>query len=380
MTAAASSLDTPMRAAAVTIDLTRLAANLARLRVSTGEGRRIYAVIKGDSYGAGIVQSAQALQAAGVDALAVGNADDVVMLRAAGITCDILAYGSTPPVMAAHLIELDAILTIHDLASLHAILAAAKAAKAAKPPRVFVKVDCGLARLGIALSDAEEVFSTLAATDSVTVEGIYTHLAGQHDPVRVRVQADRLAQAVAVAKTHGIAPQIIMLASSWLILKHPDLNLTAVDPGRIVFGLARDEWGVGGEYEAVIARFSGRLIQVSTLPAGTIPYGSNEPIASELRVGVIAAGTTDGLVFTRPGQPVLVRGKRAAQLGASGIEHSLVDLSAVPDANVGDEVVWFGRDGDEEITPLEFSRYCDRPIDQCIPLVGRLARRNYVSS
>src|SRR5690606_18732225 len=111
-----------------------------------------------------------------------------------------------------------------------------------------------------------------SATDSVTVEGIYTHLAGQHDPARVRAQADRLTSAVAVAKTHGIAPSVIMLASSWLILEHPELNLTAVDPGRIVFGLARDEWDVGSEYEPVIARFSGRLIQVSTLPAGTIPY------------------------------------------------------------------------------------------------------------
>lgn len=378
MRVAPSSSETPMRSAAVTIDLTRLAANLERLKASAGEGKRIYAVIKGDGYGAGIVQSAQALQAAGVDALAVGNADDVVKLRTAGITCDILAYGSTPPEMGARLIGLDAILTIHDLPSLHATLAAAK--DAPTPPRVFVKVDCGLARLGIALAEADEVFSTLAATDDVTVEGIYTHLAGQHDPVRVRVQADRLAQSVEVAKTHGIAPHIVMLASSWLILEHPDLNLTAVDPGRIVFGLARDEWGVGSEYEPVIARFAGRLIQVSTLPAGAIPYGSNEPIADARRIGVVAAGTADGLVFARSGQPVLVRGRRAAQLGPSGIEHSLVDLTAVPEAKVGDEVVWFGRDGKESITPLEFSRYCDRPVDQCIPLVGRLAHRNYVRS
>src|SRR5690606_17592415 len=126
MTAAATSPETSMRSAAVTIDLTRLAANLERLKASTGEGRRIYAVIKGDGYGAGIVQSAQALEAAGVDALAVGNADDVVKLRAAGIGSEILAYGSTPPEMATRLIELDAILTIHDLPSLHAILAAAK--------------------------------------------------------------------------------------------------------------------------------------------------------------------------------------------------------------------------------------------------------------
>lgn len=367
----------PMRSAEVTIDLTRLAANLSRLRGSAGPDCRIYAVIKGDGYGAGIVNSALALQAAGVDALAVGNADDVIRLREAGIVCDILAYGSTTPDMARRLVALDAILTIHDQTSLSSILTAAQTSPQARPPRVFVKVDCGLARLGIALSDADTVFATLAATSSVTVEGIYTHLAGQHDPERVAAQADRLASAVAMAKTHGIDPPVVMLASSRLILEHPDLNLTAVDPGRLVYGLARDDWDVGSNYEPVIARFSGKLIQVTTLAPGTIPYGSDEPLAESLRVGVVAAGTSDGLVFTVPGQPVLVRGQRAAQLGASGIEHSLVDLSAVPDADVGDEVVWFGRDGDEEITPLDFSRFCGRPIDQCLPVVGRLARRIY---
>lgn len=366
-----------LRDAHVEIDLTRLAPNLARLRAAVGLERAVFAVIKGDGYGAGLVPSGLALEAAGVDALAVGDADDVTALRQAGIACDILAYGSTPPERAPELVELDAILSIHDLASARAIVAASLGR--GTPVRVFVKLDCGLARLGVAERDFETVFAELAAAPDVKVEGIYTHLAAQHMPDRVAAQGEKLARGCAVAARHGIVPKLQMLASSRLIIEHPDLNLTGVDPGRLVFGLARDDWEVGHDYEPVIARFAARIVQVSDLDAGTIPYGSEQTLESALRIGVVAAGTADGLVFTLPGQPVLVRGLRARQFGPPGIEHCLVDLSAVPDAAVGDEVVFFGRGGDDMITPLDFARACNRPIDQALPLVGRLARRVYRS-
>jgi alanine racemase len=366
----------PLREAHVDIDLTKLAANLARLRANVGADCAIYAVIKGDGYGAGLVPAARALGAAAVDALAVGAADDVVTLRHAGVTTQILLYGSTPPDRAAELVSLDAILTVHDVASLHAILAATRTRH--DPVRVFVKLDCGLARLGVAERDQDKVFSTLAAAPGIRVEGIYTHLAGQQDPRRVSVQAEKMAQACAVAAQYGVTPRIRMLASSRLILEHPDLTLTGVDPGRLVFGLSRDDWGIESEFEPVIAGFSARIVQVSDLDAGTIPYGAEQPLETPLRVGVIAAGTSDGLVFTQPGQPLLVRGKRVRQLGPPGIEHSMVDLTAAPDAAVGDEVVFFGQADGDAITPLAFARFCGRPIDQVIPLVGRLARRVYI--
>ena len=375
MERAPAPLGTPLRRAHVEIDLPSLAGNLTRLRNDAGVGRRIFAVVKGDAYGAGLVPCSKALERAGVDALAVGNADDAVTLRAAGIGCDILVYGSTPPERAPELAGIDAILTIHDVASMQAIQSAA--CQRDGPVRVMVKVDCGLARLGVAMRDLEQVFASLAEAGAIAVEGIYTHLAGQQSPERVAEQGAKLALACEIAASHGVSPALRMLASSRVILEHPALNLTAIDPGRLVFGLARHDWDVGHDYAPVIARFTARIVQVSDVPKGTIPYGSDRPVERDLRVAVVAAGTADGLVFTQPGQPVLVRGSRARQLGGPGIEHSMLDLSDVPMARVGDEVTYFGRDGADEITPLDFARLCGRPIDQVIPLVGRLARRTY---
>ena len=377
MTSALHEAKTFLRHAHVVVDLGKLRANLLRLRGECGAECRIYAVVKGDGYGAGLIASSRELEAAGVDGLAVGNADDVTKLRQAGIKADILAYGSTPPDRADELVGLDAILTVHDVASSEAILSAATRGRGVT--RVFVKADCGLARLGVAPQDLDGVISSLTGHQSIRLEGLYTHLSAQHDPDRVTQQAQALTHATQIAARYGGTSLVLMLASSRVIFEHPSLKLTAVDPGRVLFGLARHDWDVGHQYETVIARFAARIVQVSQLSEGTIPYGSDQPLDKPLRVGVVAAGTSDGLLFTRAGQPLLVRGSRVVQLGPPGIEHSMIDLSAVPDAQVGDEVVFFGSDGEEVITPLQFAAFCDRPIDQTMPVIGRLARRVYIN-
>jgi alanine racemase len=75
-----------------------------------------------------------------------------------------------------------------------------------------------------------------------------------------------------------------------------------------------------------------------------------------MRLGVIPMGSADGLNSLHAGR-MLVRGRAAPILGGPSLEHTRLDLTAVTEARVGDEVVVIGRQGDAEITVAEVARH-----------------------
>ena len=98
-----------------------------------------------------------------------------------------------------------------------------------------------------------------------------------------------------------------------------------------------------------------RLISLKTLPAGHgVSYGFKYYTKKEERIGVIAVGYADGL-RRRPGNKVLVRGKRATVVGNVCMDQCMLQMDHIPDAEIGDEVVLIGRQGEDEITATEIA-------------------------
>jgi alanine racemase len=93
-----------------------------------------------------------------------------------------------------------------------------------------------------------------------------------------------------------------------------------------------------------------------------------------MRLGVIPLGAADGLGQLHAGR-VLVRGRSAAVLGSPSLEHTRIDLSLVPEARIGDEVVVIGRQGEAEIRPGEVAAKQRVPQHQLAPLVGPRVER-----
>ncbi|MDP3447628.1 MAG: alanine racemase C-terminal domain-containing protein, partial [Eubacteriales bacterium] len=83
-------------------------------------------------------------------------------------------------------------------------------------------------------------------------------------------------------------------------------------------------------------------------------YGLTFVTPCDMRVGTLAVGYGDGYKRCLSDRAeVLIRGKRARQIGTICMDQMMIDLTNVPDAEVGDDVVLLGKQGNEEITADE---------------------------
>lgn len=361
-----------LRPAWVEIDLDAMAHNIREIRRLVGPACKLFSVVKGYGYGTGVEAAAATSASAGADALALGNPDEVPIIRAAGVTLPILLYGATLPESAAKVAALGVIPTVHDFEGLEAFAALNQSLA------VYVKVDCGLGRLGFSPDQWREAFRRIGRATTLRLAGLYTHFSNPDDVGLTDRQAESFATACRDAEAEGHAGFERMVASSRIILSRPDLNLTAVNPGRLVYGYVEGPWRERANLRPVVAAVKARIIQVKTLPPGATVYGSAVPLATAVRAAVVPIGFLDGFNYMPPCHVALLRGRRVKVMGKRGIEHTVLDLSDAPDARVGDEVVFLGRQGDEAIDGAELAAALGLPMLELLSRLARMAPRRYL--
>lgn len=339
------------------IDVDAIEHNAAVLRKLVGATPWIFAALKGDAYGYGIVEVARAALAGGANGVSVVSVADAVKLRRHGISAPVLLYPGTLPDahVAAAVKQYDFMPTVLDLDA-----ARLYSSRRHPPQKVFVKVDVGLERLGIAPEHAVEFVAAVAAMPGVTVEGVYSHMHRPDGPgvtPYLEWQFGRFRSVLDGLRNAGIHVPLTMTAStSVLQASTSTMTLNAVDPGLLFLGLDARGPGLGdvGLRPAFVA-LKTRLVQVKDVARTEFWEQAPFPITGPLRMGVIPIGRSDGMDGICSGE-VLVRGMRANLLGSPNTEHTRLDLTHVPGAAVGDEVVLVGRQGPGEITADEVAR------------------------
>jgi alanine racemase len=339
------------------LDLAALRSNLREVRRRVGPDIKIIASLKANAYGHGVVPIARALADLGVYALATGSFEDALALRRAGIDTKIQMFGGNLPAGAADLLRLDLMPTVYNLAAARAVSAAASA-----PARVYVKVDCGLGRLGVPVAEAGAFVKKVAALPRLVVEGVYTHLpfadrAGR-DWARRRLEAFHgLIGALARAGLEIPVTQAIASAGVASDLAH---NCNAVCTGHLLYGglsvVAPDVADLSA-FRPVLHAVKTRLIHVGDQPSGQrIFVGGQHVPERDTTVGVVPVGLFDGLRKPTAGKAaaMLIRGRRVPLLSVS-LEYSSVDLTGVDRSEIGEEVVVLGRSGDDRITLEEMA-------------------------
>ncbi|HXM72080.1 MAG TPA: alanine racemase [Candidatus Dormibacteraeota bacterium] len=363
---------TSLRPAWLEIDLDALAHNVRLHRRAAGPDCRFFAVVKGDGYGVGVVESARTALAAGADALALGNPDEVATLRQAGVSAPILLYASSLPEDAAAIADLGVIPTIHDEASLDALAALGRELD------VWVKLDCGVGRLGFLPGAAEAAFRRLAAARHLRLGGVYSHFRNPHDKSQLRSQAAIFLSGCSAATGAGFTGFERMVASSRVVLGAPDLRLTAINPGKALYGYVDASWPHADDIRPVVAALKARVIQVKDHPPGVVLYGEDGPLASPRRTAVVPLGHVDGLNHLPPCGEVLVGGRRAPILSRRGIEHTVIDVTHLPPVAIGDEVVVLGRQGSESISAAEIAATMGVAMPELVARLARMAPRRYL--
>ncbi|MEQ9638699.1 MAG: alanine racemase [Alphaproteobacteria bacterium] len=331
------------------IDLGAITHNVTALRERAGRPVKLLMPVKANAYGQGVVEVSRHLESLGVDGLATANVDDALAARAAGVELPILIYGAQLPGGNAFLLEHRLTPTIYDRGGLDAV---AKLATD-RPVDVHVKVDAGLGRLGVRLDQAAGFIAAVVATPGLNLEGLYTHIpygsvAGE-DWCRRRL-ADFCALVEQVEHDHGIDIRYAQAAASSILTGGLPDRLNTISPGHLTYGLSPVD-GIDAEamgFRKALKSLRARLIHVGRrTPGDDLPGGWDR----DTPTGVIVFGMDNGYRPAAPGQQatMLCHGQRCPVLGVSA-EYSVIDLSAVPDAVVGDLVTVVGEDGDERIT------------------------------
>jgi alanine racemase len=350
------------RDAWVEIDLSAIRHNLAQVRRLAGSAR-IYVVCKGHAYGFDAATVARVAAEERADALAVGDPADAVAIRRAGVDLPILVYGSTRAESLPALAADGTIVTAHDDASLAVCLAAGL--------RFSLKLDCGFGRLGFRERDLAALLDAARAHPRASLHGVYTHLADTEDDASVARQVAVFARIGADLERAGWKSLERMVASSRVLIAHPELALDAVNPGRMIYGVLDPEWAARVDTRPALHAVKTRIVSVKRFARGESLGYAGAPLAHDATVAVIPYGFSDGYPRRPDGGEALVRGVRVPIVGMRHTEHTILDVSGVPGATLGDEVVLLGAQGEERIGLDEIERLTGVPN---LELAARLAR------
>jgi alanine racemase len=356
-----------MRPAWAEIDLRALAFNLQAIRKfvnPAGEKRarprKILSIVKGNGYGHGGPQVAKALEKAGSDWFGVTCTEEGIAVRKAGVRGPILILTSFIPGEEARLVEHNLTAAIHRLEQLPQLEKAASRRSAKKRVSFHLKMDSGMNRLGIAPGDIELFARQMEKCKHLQLGGVFTHFASSgvfSDTIaghQTREQEEKFFAALEKLRGLGIDPGIVHLANSAAIVARPESWADMVRPGAILYGYhpgydpaeKRTEIESRLPLKAVMSLRS-KVISVRDVPEGRgVGYDAAFVTKRPSRIGVIAAGYGDGLhrsLGNRGG--VIVRGKLAPIVGIVSMDVTMVDLTDVQGAAIGDVATIYGTDG-----------------------------------
>ena len=332
------------------ISLDNLRHNYRAIRASLPEGCRFLGVVKADAYGHGAAAVARLLQEEGADYLAVSCLDEAMELRQSGVTMPILILGHTPWQYTETLIDYHITQTVSALAKAREYSAAAAAL--GKTLKVHIKLDTGMSRLGFLCAGEHfdgGVDNVIASCrlPALEPEGVYTHFAVSDEPDAqagdyTRAQFKLFLDVIeAVAERGGVRFPIRHCANTGAVVNYPETALDMVRPGLLLYGYGDPEGRFG-------LRPCMRLVTtVSTIKhyeAGTcVSYGRRYVTDRRTRMGVLPVGYADGLPRLISGKCAFAaKGGFAPQRGSICMDMCMVDLTELPEVDVGSEVELFG--------------------------------------
>ena len=346
------------------IDLGAITHNIELIRRRAGRPVKLLVPVKANAYGHGAARVGVHLETLGVDGLATANIDDAIAIREAGATLPILLYGAQLPSGIAFVLRHGLTPTVYSTEALRAI--SGLAADSGRVANVHLKVDAGMGRLGVRLDEAVGFAREVMAAPGVRLEGMYTHIPFSDDAgaawSRRRLQAF-IDVVRAVELEHGITIDYSQAAASSVFAEALPDTLNTIAPGHVTFGLhpVTGRRAEDGGYRKALTALRARLIHLGRRHRGDdLPGTGATGLEADATVGVILLGIDNGYRQGSGGAYMLCHGRRCAVLGVSA-EYTVVDLSEVPEAAVGDVVTIVGRDGSEEIAAETVAEHVGAP-------------------
>ena len=368
------------RATRAEIDLRAFRHNLQNLRNYLAPQTQIMAVVKADAYGHGAVPCARIAVASGADYLGAGVIEEGIELRKSGINTPILILGS----IFANEVE---DLVYYDLATILCNLPLAQALskegrKQNKIVSVHIKLDTGMNRLGVSPKYSTTLLDQIHNLPNLKVEGISTHFssADNEDISITQVQIEKFRTTLAKLKN----VPIVHCANTSALFRIPESHFNMVRPGLILYGslpspslnkvLSQKE----NHFQPVM-QWKSQIILIKPIAKGQpISYSGSFITRQNSLVATLPIGYADGLHRSLSNKiDVLIRGKRAPQIGNICMDMTLIDVTKIQGVAEGDEVVLFGEQEGQVIQVEEMATKGETIPYEILCNVGKRVPRIY---
>jgi len=372
-----------MRPTRAEIQLEAVARNVATANRLAGTAVQVMAVVKADAYGHGAVPVAMVALEAGATWLGVACPEEAAPLRDVGIRAPILVLGPVRPEQAEVAVRLDLDQCVSDPAQAESL--AKEAAKVQRQARIHLKVDTGMGRVGVSPREARRAAEHLARFAALKLVGLMTHFADAEaeDLSFAQEQLRQFTQAAETLEAAGMSPLILHAANSAALLRLPESRFDLVRPGIMLYGChPRGREAAGDPPLAPAMRLCTEVSQLKDVARGaTVSYGRTFVAPADIRVATLPVGYADGVgrLLSSRGE-VLLRGKRVPIIGRVCMDMLMLDVTAVPEARVGDEAVLMGRQGAAEITADEFAAWQGTISYEVLCRIGPRVPRVYMGS
>jgi len=352
-----SSENFPPRPAWTEIDLGKLRRNLQLIRGDLPKNVQLMAVVKDEAYGHGALDVARVAVEEGAWGFGLSTLEEAMTLRDAGITAPLLLLGERQEAELEWCVAHDLTVCVNEP---HTVRKLSKiAADFGKQVPVHVKIHTGMSRYGIRWDEALPLIETIVAEKSLLLEGVMTHFSQSDETEKTfaNLQLARFSEVLRALEQRKISVKLRHTCNSGGFLDLPNAHLDMVRVGILLYGVfpslvCRKIDGI----EPVMS-VKARIAAIQKLkPGEVVGYGMRYTATSERRIAVLPIGYGDGFPRVRNEGCALIHGRRAPLLGGIAMDALMVDVTDIPQAQMWDEAVIMGKQGDEEITVRDIAK------------------------
>ncbi len=381
------------------VDLGAARRNFSLVKEKVGANVTVVAVVKADAYSYGALRLGKAFLAEGAKFLAVATVDEGIELRSSGINTPIIIFNPILPEEIDKILEYALTPTVDNL-RICELLDERNKSRYGEKVRVHIEIDTGMGRSCLCPDKAVSEISRITALKNLVVEGIYTHFPSAEDDKEFTTkQIAEFKQLITKLEKAGIDMPFKHCANSAGVLAFPESYFNMVRPGLCLCGISpfvqemfgetsrgehRGDPGrpAGIDLEPVLALKS-RIVHKQEAEKGrTFSYGRTFAVTRKSYIATLPIGYADGYDRRLSNTAeVLIKGKRAPVAGRICMDRCHVDITDIPGAEVGDEVVLIGKQespgesGKQQSISVEELSWKAQTIPQ--ELISRIGKRVY---
>ena len=339
-------MEAMLRDTVLEINLDNIKYNMEKIKEMLGEEVAIAAVVKANGYGHGSLGIAKELVDSGADYLAVATLNEALELRRFK-DYKIFIMGFTPDDYLEYIVENDIVQSIFSYEQ--AKILNDLGIKHKKKVTIHIKYDTGFNRLGFKDSDKSiDEIESICQLSNLNVEGIFSHLAlkSRRDDEK---QYDKLVKAINKLKSKGIDFKYKHIEDSISAVDYPEFRLNMIRPGAIIYGIKGFHYGSLDIKQALTFKTKVRNVRKISKGEG-VSYDYLWKSQDDSIIGTLPFGYADGYPRNlRDKGFVTIRGRKAPIIGVICMDQCMVDLTNIPEACDGDEVIIYGDGNDNTL-------------------------------